>query len=156
MHPNAQLITDFYTAFQRGDAAGMIACYHPEIEFEDPAFGRLVGPEAGAMWRMLLERSKGNLQVEFSDVSASAERGQAHWEARYPYGPQQRPVHNRIEAAFTFSEGKIRTHHDTFSLWHWSGQALGMTGQLLGWTPLVRNKIRATCRTLLENYQQSS
>lgn len=154
MHPHAQLITDFYTAFQRGDADGMIACYHPEIEFEDPAFGPLSGPAVGAMWRMLLERSQGNLRVTFSDVAASAERGLANWEARYSYGKQQRPVHNRIAAEFTFLEGKIRTHRDRFSLWRWSGQALGTTGRLLGWSPLVRNKVRKSCLTLLADYRR--
>lgn len=154
MHPHAQLITDFYTAFQRGDADGMIACYHPEIEFSDPAFGALAGAEVGAMWRMLLERGQGHLRIEFGGVSASAERGRVHWEARYPYGKQQRPVHNRIAAEFTFQDGKIRTHRDRFSLWRWSGQALGTTGRLLGWSPLVRNKVRKSCLTLLADYRR--
>ena len=154
MHPNAQLITDFYTAFQRGDASAMIDCYHPEIEFEDPAFGPLRGEEVGAMWRMLLARSQGNLRIEFRDVTASAERGRAHWEARYPFGKQRRPVHNSIDAEFTFQDGKIRTHWDRFSFWRWSRQALGPLGWLLGWTPLLRNRVRRTSRAVLAKYRQ--
>jgi hypothetical protein len=53
MHPNAQLIHDFYTSFQRRDAEGMVACYHPQVIFTDPAFGTLNATEAMAMWRML-------------------------------------------------------------------------------------------------------
>lgn len=132
----------------------MIACYHPEIEFTDPAFGTLHGPEAGAMWRMLLERSQGNLRIEFSDITASAERGQAHWVARYPFGKQQRPVHNSIDAEFTFQDGKIRTHRDRFSFWRWSRQALGPTGWLLGWTPVLRRQVQKNCQTLLANYRR--
>lgn len=41
MHPHTQLIQKFYTAFQTLDAHGMSACYHPNIVFTDPAFGRL-------------------------------------------------------------------------------------------------------------------
>ncbi|MCK5103475.1 MAG: nuclear transport factor 2 family protein [Cyclobacteriaceae bacterium] len=33
------IIEKFYKAFENLDAEGMIACYHKEIEFEDPAFG---------------------------------------------------------------------------------------------------------------------
>ena len=52
MHPNAQLIQTFYTAFQNRDAAGMAACYHPEVVFSDPVFPHLEGPKAIAMWQM--------------------------------------------------------------------------------------------------------
>ena len=41
MHPNEQLIHKFYTAFQNGDALTMKECYHPDIQFRDPAFGLL-------------------------------------------------------------------------------------------------------------------
>ena len=156
MHPNTRLLTDFYTAFQRGDIPAMVACYHPEVEFADPAFGTLRGPEVGAMWHMLWERSQGNLRVEFSGIAASAERGRAHWAAHYHFGKQRRPVHNKIDAEFTFQDGKIRTHRDRFSFWRWSQQALGPIGWALGWTPLLRNRVRQTSRSLLAKYQQDN
>ena len=57
MHPNAELLTKFYEAFQRRDAEAMGACYHDEAVFMDPAFGRLRADEARAMWRMLCARA---------------------------------------------------------------------------------------------------
>jgi len=41
MHPNEQLITQFYAAFNARDAARMTASYHPQVVFSDPVFGRL-------------------------------------------------------------------------------------------------------------------
>jgi ketosteroid isomerase-like protein len=38
---NSELITKFYTSFANADAEGMVACYHNDIQFEDPAFGPL-------------------------------------------------------------------------------------------------------------------
>ena len=37
MHPNEQLIRDFYAAFAKRDATGMAASYHRDIAFSDPA-----------------------------------------------------------------------------------------------------------------------
>ena len=39
-------------------------------------------------------------------------------------------VLNRIDARFTFRDGKIIRHEDSFDLWKWAGQALGMKGKL--------------------------
>ena len=65
------LIEKFYTAFQKRDYDGMIACYHPDIHFSDPVFIDLHGKQAGAMWHMLCERGE-DLQIVFSDVVATA------------------------------------------------------------------------------------
>lgn len=151
MHPNAALIERFYAAFAARDAAGMKACYHPEIVFSDPAFGELRGAQAGAMWTMLLERGK-DLQVTASGIHADDERGRAHWDARYTFSQTGRSVLNRIDAEFAFRDGLIVRHTDTFDFWTWSRQALGPAGLLLGWTPLLRNKVRATARAGLEKY----
>ena len=41
MHPHAEVIEQFYHAFQQRDAEGMIACYHPNVTFADPVFRQL-------------------------------------------------------------------------------------------------------------------
>lgn len=138
-----QLIHQFYSSFQRKDYAGMIACYHPLIEFSDPVFTDLKGKEAGAMWHMLIERGA-DLTLEFSNVQAQGNTGSAHWEADYTFSASKRPVHNVIDATFTFQDGKIIRHRDSFDLWRWSRMALGTTGVLLGWTPVVQQRVRAT------------
>lgn len=151
MHPNAALIERFYRAFQVRDAVAMGACYHPEIEFSDPAFPALRGREAGAMWAMLCARAQ-DLEIEFGDVRADDARGRAHWEARYTFSPTGRRVHNVIDADFEFRGGLITRHVDRFGFWRWARQALGPVGWVLGWTPMVRNRVRSEARRGLEAF----
>ena len=150
MHPNAELITRFYEAFQRKDADAMAACYHDDVRFSDPAFPDLRGAEAGDMWRMLCRRGK-DLTLEFSGVEADDERGKAHWDATYTF--QGRPVLNRIDAAFRFRDGKIVEHVDTFDFGVWSKQALGLTATLLGWTGLLQGMVQRTVKKDLAKFR---
>lgn len=141
MHPNERLLTKFYTAFQSRDAATMARCYDKDARFSDPVFPDLRGDEPGRMWRMLGAGAK-DLRVEFRVVQADDTTGTVHWEAWYTFGRTGRRVHNVIEAEFEFEEGRILRHRDSFDFWRWSRQALGPTGLLLGWSPLVRSKVR--------------
>lgn len=154
MHPHAQLITRFYEAFARKDGEGMAACYHADIHFSDPVFQDLRGKAAGDMWRMLTGRSK-DLKVEFSGVDANDNAGKAHWVATYSFGPSQRKVVNVIDAEFRFKDGLIVDHKDTFDFYKWTRMALGPAGMLLGWTPLIQNKVRAQAMDGLNKFQAS-
>lgn len=151
MHANVQLIQKLYSCFQARDAAGMAACYHPEVVFSDPVFGRLAGRQVGAMWQMLCARAQ-DLEISFNNIHADAEAGTAHWEARYTFSKTSRPVHNVIDAAFAFREGRIVQHIDTFSLWKWTQMALGPVGLFLGWTPILQRAIRRDARRNLESF----
>jgi len=133
----------------------MVACYAPQVRFSDPVFPALVGNEARGMWRMLCARGK-DLRVEFTDVRADGASGAAHWEARYTFSASGRQVHNIIEARFTFADGLIATHADTFDLYRWSRQALGAKGLLLGWTPLVQGAIRRQGASALARWMSAS
>ena len=155
MHPNAALIERFYASFQARDAAGMAACYHPDAVFSDPAFGELRGAEVGGMWTMLCSRAA-DLEVRVSGVEADAERGKAHWDARYTFTRTGRKVHNRIDARFLFRDGLIIRHEDSFSFWRWAGQALGPVGLLLGWAPPLRGKVRSTARGNLKSFMHKA
>ena len=151
MHPNAQLIEKFYLSFQSRDADTMCACYHPDVTFTDPAFGTLRGARATSMWRMLVERGK-DLQITFGNIQADDMRGSAHWEAKYSFGSKRRPVHNIIEAEFVFKDGLIFQHTDRFNFWRWSRMALGVTGALLGWTPMIQSAVRKNALGGLEKF----
>jgi ketosteroid isomerase-like protein len=151
MNANRQLIEVFYVSFQKLDAAEMLDCYHDDVEFSDPVFGKLTAPEAKAMWGMLCETAK-NFELSFSDVEANEQTGKAHWEARYDFSATGRRVHNKIDAQFEFQDGKIIKHTDIFDFWKWSAQALGPAGTLLGWTPLLRNKVRKQAREKLAKF----
>ena len=151
MHQNEHLIHDFYTSFQKLDADAMVRCYAPDIEFYDPVFENLYGKEVGAMWHMLKSRAT-HFSLKFRDVSADANRGSAHWEATYQFSKTGRMVTNVIDARFEFRDGRIVNHRDRFGFWRWSRQALGSTGLLLGWSPMLRNKVRAEARKNLDEY----
>lgn len=153
MHENARLVTEFYEAFARRDAEAMVRAYADDVRFSDPVFPELKGERARDMWRMLCERGK-DLEIEFRDVRADDAKGSAHWEARYTFSVTGRSVHNVIDASFVFSGGKIVEHVDSFDLWRWTRMALGPTGTLLGWTPLVQNKVRKTAEKGLEAYRK--
>ena len=152
MHPNEQLIDMFYTAFAAKDYAAMQACYAPQVTFEDEVFS-LKGKEAGAMWHMLCE-SGSDLKLAHRDVQATDASGRAHWDAYYTFSTG-RKVHNSIDAEFQFQDGRIIQHRDRFNFWSWSSQALGPTGMLLGWSPLVRNKVQSTARARLDKFIQA-
>ncbi|RZI32102.1 nuclear transport factor 2 family protein [Pseudomonas orientalis] len=148
------LISRFYGAFQRLDAEAMIACYSDDVVFSDPAFGELRGRDAGDMWRMLTTRAK-DFSLTFDQVNSDERTGSAHWVATYLFSATGNTVVNDIQARFVFREGKICEHHDQFDLWRWSRQALGTKGLLLGWTPLVRNAVRAQANKGLRAFQAS-
>lgn len=149
---NEQIIRKFYESFAANNAEEMISCYNDEIEFSDPAFGLLKGDEAKNMWKMLIERAKGNLKINFSNVSANEKTGSADWTADYLFSKSNRKVHNEIHAEFEFKDGKIFRHTDTFDIWKWSKQALGISGFLLGWSSFMQNKIRQNARESLYEY----
>lgn len=153
MHPNAALITRFYTAFQARDHATMADCYAADATFHDAVFTDLEGARIGAMWRMLCSRGT-DLRVEFSAVQADDTAGQVHWEAWYTFQATGRPVHNVVEASFTFRDGRIALHHDRFGFWPWATQALGIPGRLLGWSGPVRNRVRSQAMHALERFEE--
>jgi ketosteroid isomerase-like protein len=152
MANEAALIERFYAAFARRDGAAMAACYRPDARFSDPVFD-LHGAQVGAMWTMLCDRAT-DLRLEWREVRADAATGSAHWEPRYTFSATGRPVHNVIDAAFTFESGLISRHVDTFDLWRWSRMALGLKGTVLGWTPFVQNAIRAQAQRGLDAFMK--
>ncbi|MFJ2449648.1 nuclear transport factor 2 family protein [Pseudomonas sp. NPDC087626] len=151
---NRAVITEFYRAFQRLDAEAMSACYSEDVLFSDPAFGELRGRDAADMWRMLTTRAK-DFSLTFDNVQADERSGSAHWVARYLFSQTGNTVVNDIQARFVLRDGKICEHHDTFDLWRWSRQALGVKGLLLGWTPLVGSAVRKQALKGLRAFQAS-
>jgi len=142
MHPNEQLITAFYTAFQNKDYKTMQSCYADNAVFNDPVFKNLNTGQVRAMWQMLITKGK-DLQLQFSNVQANETSGSAQWVATYTFSQTKRKVTNRIKASFVFEHGKIAAHTDEFDFYKWASQALGTMGKLLGGTVFIKNKVRA-------------
>lgn len=156
MTQNENTIHKFYTAFANADAAEMCKCYHPDIQFLDPAFGLLKGKFVCNMWRMLIERSKGNINILFSEVEADDYMGSAQWIATYNFSKTNRKVVNIIQAKFHFQNGLIIKHIDEFDIWKWSKQAFGIVGFLLGWTGYFQKKIQEQALLSLKKYNETN
>ena len=145
---NTQMIERFYGGFAAGDAGQMESCYHPDVHFYDAVFQDLNGPEVMKMWRTLLGRSE-DLAIKLGDRAAEGDTGTAHWTANYTFATTGRKVKNEIDARFRFQDGLIIDHEDTFDFWRWSRMALGTPGLLLGWSPLLKSKVRKQSAELL-------
>jgi len=156
MNPNQQIIEEFYAGFASQNAETMVSCYHPDVIFNDPAFGTLKGKDATDMWHMLIERSKSSLNIAFSDVKANDFSGSAKWTATYLFSKTNRTVINVVNAEFQFKDGLIIRHSDHFDIWKWSAQALGISGLLLGWTGFMQKKTRQQALQSLRAYQAKS
>ncbi len=148
---NAELIRRFYAAFDAHDGEAMAACYAPGARFSDPVFADLQGDEPGAMWRMLTGRAD-DLDVDLVEHDADGDRGTAHWLARYTFTQTGRKVENDVHASFRFADGLIAEHRDDFSFHRWARQALGASGLLLGWTPILRSAVRRRARAGLDEF----
>jgi ketosteroid isomerase-like protein len=151
MHPNEALLRRFYEAFAKRDGETMASCYAPDVHFSDPVFGDLKGDRASGMWRMLTGRAA-DLKVVASDFRADDREGSAHWEAYYTFTATGRKVHNIIDARFEFADGLITRHADTFDFWRWTRHALGPMGIVLGWSPIVKNKVSRTATKGLDAF----
>ena len=151
MNTQEQLITKFYSAFQQRDWRTMQTCYHEEVIFNDPAFTNLQGKQAKAMWHMLAENAK-DFSLVFSQVKATDSEGSCHWEATYSFSRTGRKVVNKIDASFQFKDWLIHRHTDRFDFWKWTRMALGTSGILLGWTPFLQNKVKATAMSGLAKF----
>lgn len=145
------IIHQLYTSFPIKDWKTMQSCYHDKAVFTDPVFQTLSSMEVKAMWHMLAAAAQ-DLKIIFGDVSVSGNEGSCQWQAWYTFSRTGRKVHNIIQAKFEFKDGKIIRHTDHFNLWRWSSMALGVPGVLLGWTPLIRNKVRSSARKGLAKF----
>jgi ketosteroid isomerase-like protein len=157
---NAETIARFYAAFAALDGATMAQCYANDARFEDPVFS-LEGKDAiMSMWAMLGAATRATSmdvwKLEWRDVQADEHGGSAHWEAHYRFSATKHLVHNRIDAHFRFRNGLIVEHVDQFDFWAWARQALGAPGLLLGWTPMLRNKVRAQAATKLALFRAAA
>jgi ketosteroid isomerase-like protein len=141
----------FYKAFEQLDAMVMTACYHDEIVFEDPAFGRLEGDRARAMWTMLCQNAK-DLEVQYEILEEDDRKASVKWEAVYTFDKTGRKVHNIVVADLTLEDGKIIQHTDRFKLWKWAGQAMGLSGHILGGTTFFKKRLQQQTNRLLDKF----
>ena len=153
--PEETVASKFYSAFKLKNASEMIECYHPDLQFEDPAFGKLSYDQTCGMWRMLCESAK-DLSIEYSILKSEDNYVEVHWIAEYTFSKTGRFVHNEITAHMTFKDGKIIQHIDKFDLFKWAKQAMGLQGWLIGSTPFFRKKLQQQTNYQLAKYMQKN
>lgn len=154
MKPREQIIEEFYSGFAEANSETMNSCYHSHAVFQDPVFGVLERQDLTDMWDMLIEKSKGAIEINFSDLTSNGKTGSANWTAKYLFSSTNRMVFNKVHAEFEFKDGLIFRHTDTFDLYKWSQQAIGIKGLLLGWTPFFKTKIQQQALQSLRKYQE--
>jgi uncharacterized protein len=146
MVTNEEVITRFYSAFQKLDYQSMNACYSDDIVFNDPVFGILRGDEAKYMWEMLCKNAK-DFSLTFSNIQAiDEEYSTCNWTATYTFSRTGNKVVNKIKAFMKLKDGKIIEHSDAFRLSTWIGQALGVPGKLFGWMGWMKRKVQKNAR----------
>ena len=151
---NSELVSRFYSAFQKLDYAIMQECYDDEVIFLDPAFGVLNGEEVKSMWEMLAKNAK-NFSLVFSDIKAEDEEYvTCKWVATYTFSATGRKVVNRIQAYMRVENGKITEHTDHFNFWKWARQATGLSGWLLGWSSFFQSQVRSKARENLIRFME--
>lgn len=153
MTPNEQKITAFYAALENANSKTVCESYHADIVFRDPIFGRLIGRDVCQMWKMLMDKSNGNLKIELSEVKANDYLGSALWKATYNLGKKNRLITNVIRAEFHFKDGLIIKHTDDFDIWKWAKQTLGTKGFLFGWTGYMHKKIQEKALLSLKKFK---
>lgn len=156
MNVNEQVITRFYSAFQKLDYKSMQDCYSENAVFNDPVFGLLHGDEVRAMWEMLCKNAK-DFSLTFSDIELlDEEYATCKWVAKYTFSKTGNKVVNNIKAFMKINDGKIVEHSDAFRLSTWIGQALGWKGILFGWTGFMKKAVQKQARKSLDNYMQKN
>lgn len=151
MSQNEEVMTRFYSAFQKLDYRTMQDCYADKVIFFDPVFEDLVDDEVKLMWEMLCKRAA-DLVITFSNIHADDEYGTCIWVASYTFTKTKRRIVNKVKAHMRFQNGKIIEHSDEFKLSNWCRQAFGLKGLLLGKTAWLQNKVRKLAQQNLYDY----
>jgi ketosteroid isomerase-like protein len=146
MQTNEEVISRFYSAFQKLDYNTMNDCYSDDIVFNDPVFGILRGDEAKYMWEMLCKNAR-DFSLTFSNIQRiDEEYATCNWVATYTFSKTGNKVVNKIKAFMKLNDGKIIEHSDAFRLSTWIGQALGWKGKLFGWMGWMKRKVQKGAR----------
>ena len=100
MTPSEKTIHQLYTSIADGAISKIEDCYDPNVKFNDPIFGTLKAKEVPKMWKMLIEKSKGNLVIEYTIIKSNEHTGSAQWTATYTFGKKKRLIKNTIQSDF--------------------------------------------------------
>lgn len=128
------IATAWFQAYSTGNYEGMKELAAPDYTFEDPAFGKLEGKRALAMYKMFISgRDKTEAVWNVHEVKpseADPRTANVRFEAIYKFNG--RPVTNQISSNILVVDGKVKEQVDSFNVSTWAGQAVGTFGWLFG------------------------
>lgn len=128
----AQVASQFYEAFQKGDANAMRSLYAPDATFHDPIFSLKGQDAAGKMWAGVFEKGKDS-HLSYDVVASDANSVQVKWTADYKL--LGRPIHNESLTTMQVKDGKIVDQKDDWSWSKWAKQAFPL-GPLVDFPPV--------------------
>ena len=155
MTSNQDLITSFYSAFQKKDFKTMQSSYAENATFNDPVFENLNAQQVKAMWEMLIKNGE-DLSIKFENITSDDEYTKARWTANYTFKLTGKKVINIVDATFKIKDQKIIAHYDQFDFHKWAGQALGINGKLFGWMPFMRRRVGLYAMKNLKNFMEQN
>jgi len=149
--PPAVLLLKFFKAVQTQDVKAIGECYHNDIEYYEPAYGKMTGPRALGYWSFFFSQVK-EMQCEYDGLKINGDKGTLHIEEWYTWSATGHAVHNLVDCEFDFKDGKIFRHIDNYNLNAWAFQSLG--AKYLGWTKKTREQEVEKFEDFLKNQQE--
>ncbi len=143
----------FYEAFTVRDHYTMGLLYAEHATFSDPVFQLLNAKGTRLMWQMLLSRAEDDFGIEYRHsrrrtFTCTCQLGCAVHVLRHRTAGEE-PCDDR-DAAGRRQDRAAGRHVQPVALVFASAWA--QKARLLGWTPIVRNKIRAQASAALRDY----
>ncbi|KAF8608728.1 NTF2-like protein [Ceratobasidium sp. AG-I] len=146
--------TAWFEAYSNGNFEGMKSLAAPDYTFEDPAFGKLEGKRALAMYKMFVSgREKTEAVWNVHEVKLSQTNSQTaivRFEAVYKFNG--RPVTNQITSNIVVVDGKVKEQVDSFNVSTWAGQAVGTVGWLFGNFSFFQTGIKKKANASLDSF----
>lgn len=151
MHPNKQLLINFFTAIQNNNVDALSDCYHDELHYSDDILDDLYGDDARAMLNWFVSTREQARMLGFRILDVTDRRGRARWEIEYRSARSGRLINREIESEFQFEDGKIIYHHDYFDWGRWARRTFGPYGTHVSWAP-TRDRVRRKVRKAIDEY----
>lgn len=146
-----EIINSMFAALSAKDYPGLIQHFTPNSRIESTLWGKIEGEDLNHYLEILMDAS-----VEVILPSSLQQIDQQHWQLEWIWQGID-PLNNKLveiemESTFDFTDGKIKSQLDEFSLWAWLSQTRGMMGQMWGWLPWWQQNTQKAHRKYLLMY----
>ena len=146
-----EIIWSMFGALSNKDFPGLIQHFAPNSRIESTLWGTIEGENLNHYLEILMDAS-----IEVTLPSNLQQIDPQHWQLDWIWKGID-PLNNKLvevemQSTFTFTDGKIKSQSDEFSLWTWLSQSRGMMGQMWGWLPWWQQNTQKAHRKYLEHF----